>query len=39
VITLEPDVPEAGAYEVPSGTLRIAWGRAEYATDWVMLWP
>jgi len=38
-ITLEPAVPENGAYEVPSGTLRIAWGRAEYAVDWVMLWP
>jgi hypothetical protein len=38
VITLEPVVPE-GEYRVPSGTLRIAWGRAEYATDWEMLWP
>jgi hypothetical protein len=39
VITLEPDVPEAGVYAVPSGTLRITWGRVEYAADWVMLWP
>ena len=37
-ITLEPDLPsEPGA--VPSGTLRIAWGDAEYFTDWQMLWP
>ena len=37
-ITLEPDLPaEEGA--VPSGKLRIAWGEAEYFTDWRMLWP
>ena len=37
-ITLEPDPPaEEGA--VPSGKLRIAWGEAEYFTDWRMLWP
>jgi len=37
-ITLEPDFPqEAGA--LPSGTLRIAWGEAEYSTSWRMLWP
>lgn len=37
-VTLEPDLPaEAGA--VPSGTLRIAWGEAEYSTAWRMLWP
>ena len=37
-ITLEPDLPaDEGA--VPSGTLRIAWGEAEYFTDWRMLWP
>ena len=37
-ITLEPNLPaEEGA--VPSGTLRIAWGEAEYFTDWRMLWP
>ena len=37
-ITLEPNLPaEEGA--VPSGTLRIAWGAAEYFTDWRMLWP
>jgi len=35
-ITLEPDLPgEAGA--LPAGTLRIAWGEAEYATRWRML--
>ena len=39
VITLEPSIPEGGAYEVPSGTLRIVWGSVEYATDWAMLWP
>ena len=37
-ITLEPSVPaEAGT--IPSGTLRITWGEAEYFTDWLMLWP
>ena len=37
-VTLEPDLPaEEGA--IPSGTLRIAWGEAEYFTDWRMLWP
>ena len=37
-ITLEPDLPEAeGA--VPSGMLRIIWGKAEYFTGWRMLWP
>ena len=37
-ITLEPDLPaEAGA--VPSGTLRVTWGEAEFATPWRMLWP
>ena len=35
-ITLEPNLPaEEGA--VPSGTLRIAWGEAEYFIDWHML--
>jgi hypothetical protein len=37
-ITLEPVFPQdEGA--VPSGTLRIAWGRVEYSTGWRMLWP
>lgn len=37
-ITLEPVFPTAkGA--VPSGSLRIAWGLAEYSTEWRMLWP
>ncbi len=37
-VTLVPDLPaEEGA--VPSGTLRVAWGRAEYLADWQMLWP
>lgn len=37
-ITLEPDLT-AGEEDVPSGTLRIAWGEAEYFTTWQMLWP
>jgi hypothetical protein len=37
-ITLEPDVVE-GEYSVPSGTLRIAWGFAEYSTRWELMWP
>ena len=37
-ITLAPNLPaEEGA--VPSGTLHITWGEAEYFTDWRMLWP
>ena len=37
-ITLAPNVPaEEGA--VPSGTLHITWGEAQYFTDWRMLWP
>ena len=36
-ITLEPVFPqEAG--NVPAGMLRIAWGQAEYFTDWQMIW-
>lgn len=37
-ITIEPDFPQQNG-EVPSGTIRIAWGDAEYSTDWQMLWP
>jgi len=37
-ITLEPVFPTPEG-SVPSGSLRIAWGAAEYATDWRMLWP
>jgi hypothetical protein len=37
-ITLEPVFPQEDS-AVPSGMLRIAWGRAEYSTDWEMLWP
>ncbi len=37
-ITLEPDLP-VGDEEVPSGTIRITWGAAEYFTSWRMLWP
>jgi hypothetical protein len=37
-ITLEPAFPQAED-DVPSGLLRIAWGRVEYAVDWRMLWP
>ena len=37
-VTLEPDLPaEEGA--IPSGTLRVTWGKAEYFTAWQMLWP
>jgi hypothetical protein len=39
VITLEPGQPAAGEWTIPSGLLRIAWGTAEYSTDWEMLWP
>lgn len=37
-ITLVPVFPPA-ENAVPSGSLRIAWGTAEYSTDWRMLWP
>jgi len=38
VITLVPVFPqEDGA--LPSGTLHIRWGLAEYWTQWQMLWP
>jgi hypothetical protein len=37
-ITLEPDFPQVDG-AVPSGSLRIAWGDAEYSTRWEMLWP
>jgi len=37
-ITIEPDFPQVDG-AVPSGEIRIAWGDAEYAVDWQMLWP
>lgn len=38
VVTLEPISPqEAG--ERPAGSLRIAWGRIEFATEWRVIWP
>ncbi len=37
-ITLEPVFPQE-TDGVPEGTLRIAWGRVEYSTDWRMIWP
>lgn len=37
-ITLVPVFPQP-ENAVPSGSLRIAWGAAEYSTDWRMLWP
>ena len=37
-VTLEP-VAFQGPGELPSGTLRIAWGNAEFATDWRVMWP
>lgn len=37
-VTLEP-VASQGPGELPSGTLRIAWGNAEFATEWRVIWP
>jgi hypothetical protein len=37
-ITLEPQ-PSVGDDGVPSGRLRVAWGRVEFSTEWSMLWP
>lgn len=37
-MTLEP-VASQGPGELPSGTLRIAWGSAEFATQWRVIWP
>ena len=38
VVTLQPVFPqEAG--ERPAGTLRIAWGEVEFATEWRVVWP
>jgi hypothetical protein len=37
-ITLEPNLGGENE-DVPSGTLRITWGTAEYFTDWKILWP
>lgn len=37
-ITIVPDVP-AAAGATPTGTLKIAWGEAEYSVGWRMLWP
>ena len=37
-LTLEPNL--GGESEaIPSGTLRITWGTAEYFTDWQIVWP
>ncbi len=38
VITLEPNLPQEDG-DVPSGTLRVTWGEAEYFTEWRMVWP
>lgn len=38
MITLEPDFPQE-VEALPSGTLRITWGDAEYSTEWRMIWP
>jgi hypothetical protein len=38
VITLEPDFPQP-INELPTGTLRIAWGRTEYTARWRVTWP
>jgi len=37
-VTLEP-VASQGPGDLPSGTLRIAWGNAEFATEWRVMWP
>ncbi len=37
-MTLEPVFPQAEG-ELPSGTLRIAWGEVELSTDWRVVWP
>ena len=37
-VTLEP-VASQGSGELPSGTLRIAWGNTEFATQWRVIWP
>lgn len=37
-ITLEPDFPQPDG-ELPTGTLRIAWGTVEYSTSWRVVWP
>lgn len=36
-LTLEPVFPTPSG-DLPSGELRIAWGMAEYSTDWRMIW-
>jgi len=37
-LTLEPSFPQSDA-ELPSGTLRIAWGGVEYSAEWKVTWP
>jgi hypothetical protein len=37
-ITLEPDLQDADE-DLPSGSLRVAWGEVEFFTTWQMLWP
>ena len=37
-ITLVPDFPQEDGV-LPSGRLRMAWGEAEYWTEWRMIWP
>jgi hypothetical protein len=37
-ITLVPDFPQEDGV-LPSGLLRMAWGDAEYWTEWRMIWP
>ena len=37
-ITLQPNLGGKNE-DVPSGTLRVTWGIAEYFTSWKILWP
>ena len=37
-ITLQPNLGGENE-DVPSGTLRVAWGTVEYFTNWQILWP
>ncbi len=36
-LALEPSLAEPGG-DLPTGSFRIAWGRVEYATEWLVTW-
>ena len=38
VVALQPVFPQETG-ELPAGTLRIAWGEVEFATEWRVVWP